>query len=79
MLWTNLAAEDLPADLASLLYRQRWRIEMFFRWLKCVLGCGHWLAARPSPVRKPKRSAVHISSVTITSGWKLAPLRSLPI
>jgi IS4 transposase len=26
------------------LYRKRWLIEMFFRWVKCVLGCGHWFA-----------------------------------
>ena len=30
-------------DLA-LLYKQRWGIEYFFRWVKCVMGCGHWMA-----------------------------------
>ena len=47
VLVTNLGPEELPADLVSLLYRQRWQIEMFFRWFKCVLGCGHWLAEGP--------------------------------
>ena len=47
VLVTNLGPEELPAELVSLLYRQRWQIEMFFRWFKCVLGCGHWLAEGP--------------------------------
>ena len=29
---------------SRLLYRRRWQIECFFRWLKCLLGCRHWLA-----------------------------------
>ncbi len=41
---TNLSPEALPVELVSQLYRQRWRIELFFRWIKCILGCGHWLA-----------------------------------
>ncbi len=45
---TNLSAEQLPAELVSELYRSRWKIEMFFRWMKCILGCGHWLAESPS-------------------------------
>jgi hypothetical protein len=47
VLVTNLDPEQLPAELVSRLYRQRWQIEMFFRWFKCVLGCGHWLAEGP--------------------------------
>jgi Transposase DDE domain len=30
---------DLPADMVALLYSARWKIEIFFRWLKCTLGC----------------------------------------
>ena len=41
---------DLPADLVALGYRYRWTIELFFRWLKCVLGCRHWLAEGPDGV-----------------------------
>lgn len=43
-LLTNLAPEDLGAADAALLYKHRWQIEYFFRWIKCLLGCGHWLA-----------------------------------
>jgi hypothetical protein len=35
---------DLPAEMVALAYKQRWAIELFFRWLKCVLGCRHLLA-----------------------------------
>lgn len=34
---------DMAADLVALAYRYRWTVELFFRWLKCVLGCRHWL------------------------------------
>ena len=27
-----------------MIYRRRWQVELFFRWLKCILGCRHWLA-----------------------------------
>ena len=47
VLATNLAPEALPGELVSLLYRKRWQIELYFRWIKCVLGCGHWLAESP--------------------------------
>ena len=43
-----------PAAMSSLevltLYRRRWQIECFFRWIKCLLGCRHWLAQSPQGV-----------------------------
>ncbi len=42
VLVTNLL--DLPADLVALGYKYRWAVELFFRWLKCILGCRHLLA-----------------------------------
>ena len=44
ILLTNLGPDVLPAQLVVLLYRRRWQVELFFRWIKCLLGCGHWLA-----------------------------------
>jgi hypothetical protein len=41
---TNLAEAELSAELVSLCYRQRWQVELFFRWLKHVMGANHWLA-----------------------------------
>lgn len=50
ILVTNLTPEQLPAQLVSQLYRARWKIEMFFRWVKCILKCRHWMAESPSGV-----------------------------
>jgi len=35
---------NLDAELVALAYRYRWAVELFFRWLKCILGCRHLLA-----------------------------------
>ena len=35
---------EVPAEVIVLLYRFRWLIELFFRWLKCVLECRHLLS-----------------------------------
>ena len=37
-------ARTLSADLVVTAYRYRWQVELFFRWLKCILGCRHLLA-----------------------------------
>jgi hypothetical protein len=50
VLATNLSPEQLSAEMVGELYRKRWRIELFFRWVKCILGCGHWLAESQSGV-----------------------------
>lgn len=41
---------DLAAELIALAYRYRWQIELFFRWLKCVLGCRHLLSTSQNGV-----------------------------
>jgi hypothetical protein len=48
---TNVAPEELRAAEVGLLYRRRWQIECFFRWVKCLLGCRHWLAESERGVR----------------------------
>jgi hypothetical protein len=35
---------DLAAELVALGYKYRWTVELFFRWLKCILKCRHLLA-----------------------------------
>ena len=47
MLATNMPAEELSAGDATRLYRHRWQVEYFFRWVKCLMGCGHWMAESP--------------------------------
>jgi len=44
LLLSSLEEEQLPAHGVALLYQQRWMVELFFRWIKCLLGCRHWLA-----------------------------------
>ncbi len=41
---------EMEAELISLIYRYRWQIELFFKWMKCILGCRHLLAESPSGV-----------------------------
>ncbi len=41
---------DLPAEIIALLYRFRWTIELFFRWLKTVLRLRHLLFESPRGV-----------------------------
>lgn len=41
---------DLAADLVGLIYRHRWSIETFFKWIKCILGCRHLLLESPQGV-----------------------------
>lgn len=49
-LWLVTDRFDLDADLVAQAYRHRWAIELFFRWLKCVLGCRHLVAENPNGV-----------------------------
>lgn len=41
---TNLSLEEVEAWELCEIYKLRWTIELFFRWLKCLLPCRHWLA-----------------------------------
>jgi hypothetical protein len=47
-----LATNDLglSAELVAIAYHYRWQIELFFRWLKCVIGCRHLLSEKPGGV-----------------------------
>lgn len=42
---TNLL--DVPAEVIAFLYQRRWMIEIFFRFLKHILGCRHLLSTDP--------------------------------
>jgi hypothetical protein len=44
LLLTNLGPDELSAAQVALLYKERWKVELFFRWIKYILGCRHWLA-----------------------------------
>lgn len=49
---TLLVATDLSieAELVSLIYRYRWQIELFFKWMKCILKFRHLIAESPEGV-----------------------------
>lgn len=47
---TNISPEEMRARDIQVLYRRRWQVEGFFRWIKCLLGCRHWLAESPRGV-----------------------------
>ena len=42
---------DLDTELIALAYRFRWQIELFFRWMKCILGCRHLLSTDQNGVQ----------------------------
>ena len=48
VLLTNLV--DVPAEVLSAVYRLRWSIELFFRFLKHVLGCRHLVSEKPDGI-----------------------------
>jgi hypothetical protein len=58
LLVTDKPRAELGAELIALIYRYRWRIELFFKWLKCILGCRHWLAESPKGVALQVYSAL---------------------
>lgn len=49
---------DVPAEVIAFLYQYRWTIEVFFRFLKRVLGCRHLLSTRREGVQIQVYAAV---------------------
>lgn len=35
---------DLPAHMVAMIYRHRWQVELFFRWLKCMAHFEHFFS-----------------------------------
>jgi len=48
--WLLTNKLDLAPELVALGYRYRWTIELFFRWLKCILGCKQLLTTSANGV-----------------------------
>jgi hypothetical protein len=42
---------DLPAEVVALIFRQRWTVELFFRFFKHILGCRHLLSHRANGIQ----------------------------
>jgi len=45
---TNLL--EVPAEIIALIYRYRYTIEIFFRFLKQILGCRHLISSKPEGI-----------------------------
>lgn len=56
---------DLDAELVAQAYRYRWTIELFFRWLKSVLGNRHLIAQSPNGVLLQMYAALIVSLLIV--------------
>ncbi len=64
-LWLITDRLDLDADLVALAYRYRWSVELFFRWLKCVLGARHLIAQNHNGVTLQMYAALIVSLLIV--------------
>ena len=64
-LWLITDRLDLDADLVALAYRYRWSVELFFRWLKCVLGARHLIAHNQNGVMLQMYAALIVSLLIV--------------
>ena len=53
---TNLM--QIPAEVVGLIFRQRWTVEIFFRFFKHVLGCRHLLSHRRNGIEMQVYTAI---------------------
>src|SRR5262249_42800335 len=65
---------ELDAELLAVAYRYRWAVELFFRWVKCVLGCRHLLSQGLNGVRLQVYAAF-IASLLISLWVGRAPTK----
>ena len=64
-LWLLTDRLDLTADLVALAYRHRWSVELFFRWLKCVLGARHLIAHSENGIQLQMYAALIVSLLLV--------------
>jgi hypothetical protein len=70
-LWLVTDRLDMDADLIAIAYRYRWSIELFFRWLKCVLGAKHLVSHCQEGVALQMYAALIVSLlIAIRTGSK---------
>lgn len=62
---------EMDADLIAIAYRYRWSVELFFRWLKCVLGAKHLVSHNENGVALQMYAALIVSLlIAIRTGSK---------
>ena len=64
-LWLITDRLDLDADLVALAYRYRWTVELFFRWLKCILGARHLISRSRNGVTLQMYAALIVSLLIV--------------
>lgn len=64
-LWLLTDRLDLPADLVALAYRYRWTVELFFRWMKSVLGARHLVSHKENGVTLQMYAAMIVSLLIV--------------
>jgi hypothetical protein len=60
-LWLITDRLDLDAELVALAYRYRWSIELYFRWLKCIMGARHLVSHHPNGLTLQLYAALIVS------------------
>lgn len=70
-LWLITDRLEMEADLIAIAYRYRWSVELFFRWLKCVLGAKHLVSHDQNGVALQMYAALIVSLlIAIRTGTK---------
>lgn len=65
---------DVPAEIVVLLYRCRWLIELFFRWLKCVMSCRHLVSQSENGIQIQMYCAlIAFLLIQLATGHRLPP------
>lgn len=64
-LWLITDRLDLPADLVALAYQYRWTVELFFRWMKSILGARHLVSHKQNGVTLQMYAAMIISLLIV--------------
>jgi Transposase DDE domain len=64
-LWLITDRLDLDAELVALAYRYRWTVELFFRWLKCILGARHLVSHSQNGVTLQMYAALIVSLLIV--------------
>jgi hypothetical protein len=64
-LWLLTDRLDLAPESVALAYRYRWTVELFFRWLKCVLGARHLVAENRNGVMLQMYAALIVSLLIV--------------
>jgi DDE family transposase len=64
-LWLITDRLDRDAELVAPAYRYRWTVELFFRWLKCVLGARHLIATNRNGVILQMYAALIVSLLIV--------------